>query len=97
MSKRTRALQISPKVRVIVKERDKWCALCGSSYRLEIAHYVSRGSGGLGIPENLYLLCNSCHREFDQSGKRQIYKRYLKEYLKTLYENWNEKELKYKK
>ena len=97
MNKRTQALQINAKTREIVRERDKWCVCCGSPYRLEIAHFISRGSGGLGIPENLILLCRECHREYDQSGKREKYRNYLRIYLKTQYSNWDETKLKYKK
>lgn len=97
MNKRTQALQINAKTREIVRERDKWCVCCGNPYRLEIAHFISRGSGGLGVEQNLVLLCRECHREYDQSGKREIYRNYLRNYLKTQYTNWNEKELIYKK
>lgn len=94
---RTRALQISPQARKIVKERDKWCVCCGNIYKLEIAHYISRGSGGLGIPENLVLLCQACHYDYDQTGKRKAIGTYLKSYLQSQYSNWDETKLKYKK
>ncbi len=98
MSNRTKALQITPKVRANVKARDaNCCVCCGSPYRLEIAHYISRGSGGLGIEENLILMCRECHREFDQSGKREQYRNYLRSYLKLMYKNWDETKLTYKK
>lgn len=97
---RTNALQISPKSRQIIHERDKWCIMCGKTSRLEIAHYISRGSGGLGIPENLVLLCQDCHREYDQSGnrlQRLALGSYIKSYLQTQYPNWDETKLKYRK
>lgn len=97
VSKRTQALQINAKTRKIIHERDKWCVCCGNPYRLEIAHFISRGSGGLGIPENLVLLCRECHREYDQSGKREQYRNYLRVYLKDQYPNWDETKLKYRK
>lgn len=99
-SKRTQALQISPKARKTVHERDKWCVMCGKTYQLEIAHYISRGNGGLGIPENLVLLCQDCHREYDQSGNfqtRAAFGSYIKSYLESQYSNWDEKKLKYRK
>ena len=100
VSKRTQALQINAKTRKIIHERDKWCVCCGNPYRLEIAHYISRGNGGLGIPENLVLLCQDCHREYDQSGnrlQRLALGSYIKSYLQTQYPNWDEKKLKYRK
>lgn len=66
-SKRTRACDISPAVREIVNRRDKGCIFCLAAYelpqgyipelfRMEIMHFVSRSTGGLGIPENLAKL-----------------------------------------
>jgi 5-methylcytosine-specific restriction endonuclease McrA len=71
-SARSKATDISPKVREIIKERDKTCILCGSSQMLTIADYVPRSKGGLGIPENLVLLCMKCHEEFDHSKYSNI-------------------------
>lgn len=96
-SKRTLALSISPNARKRVQERDKWCVLCGSHHWLEIAHYVSRGRGGVGIEENLVLLCHECHMKYDQSKHRTEIKETLKNYLQAQYPNWDERKLFYKK
>lgn len=96
MSKRTQALQITPQVRKIVWERDKWCILCGK-VGTDTAHYISKGSGGLGIEQNLVLLCRKCHMDYDQSGKRLIIKEIIKSYLKIQYSNWDESKLKYRR
>ena len=47
MSKRSKACDITPKVRREVMERDKRCVNCGRTNMLTIAHvYVSRAHGG---------------------------------------------------
>lgn len=96
-SKRTKALQVSPQVRQTVVKRDKWCIRCGKVYRLEVAHYVSRGSGGLGIPQNLVLLCQECHRLYDQSVHRNTIGKFIENYLKTHYNDWDKTKLKYRR
>lgn len=96
-----RGTEISPKVRRIVLERDsQWgcpcCIYCGSPYHIEIAHYVSRGRGGYGIPQNLVCLCSHCHRNLDNGSDieymRDI-KRRVESYLREHYEDWDEMEL----
>ena len=50
MSKRSKACDISPKVKKKVWERDNHCCIiCGSPYAMPNAHYISRAQGGLGI------------------------------------------------
>lgn len=93
-SKRSVACDISSEVRKIVKDRDKACIFCGSAQDLEIAHYISRGSGGLGIPENLTLACHKCHVELDQGVKGKYYKAYQKAYLYELYPGFNDRRYK---
>lgn len=77
---------ITPKVRKEVYERDRWCVLCGTPYNLQCAHFISRGSGGLGIPQNLVMLCIKCHRDYDQSGHRKEIREQIKNYLSRFYE-----------
>ena len=38
---------------------------CPKPYNLERAHIIARCEGGPDIPENLVLLCHSCHVETD--------------------------------
>lgn len=98
MKKRTRALDISPKVKRAVWERDGHiCVLCGSQYAMPNAHYIPRSHGGLGIEENVVTLCFNCHARYDNSSDRESLKTQIRAYLKGKYPNWNETELYYKK
>ena len=64
-SARTKACDISPKVRQAVGERDNWiCILCGRP-GIPNAHYRPRSDGGLGIEQNIVTLCPTCHRLYD--------------------------------
>ena len=96
-SKRSRACDISPKVRKEVLERDKKCIICGATYGLQIAHYISRARGGLGIPQNLGAMCVKCHGEMDNGKYHKEHQNAFREHLKAHYEGWNEKELYYDK
>ena len=96
-SKRSKACDISPKVRKAVLERDKKCIICGATYGLQIAHYISRARGGLGIPQNLAAMCVKCHGEMDNGKYHKEHQNAFRERLKAHYEGWNEKELYYDK
>jgi hypothetical protein len=96
-SKRSKACDISPKVRKEVLERDGKCIICGTTYGLQIAHYVSRARGGLGIPQNLAAMCVKCHGEMDNGKYHKEHQKAFREHLKAHYEGWNEKDLVYKK
>ena len=100
MNKRTKATSISSKVRKEVKERDKRCVICGETWGLEIAHvFVNRSHGGLGIKENLALLCKKHHMLLDGGKQReQIELRFrVEQYLRSLYGEIDIKRLKYDK
>jgi 5-methylcytosine-specific restriction endonuclease McrA len=103
MTKRTKELSISPKVRKEVYERDSWdgatcCIFCGSPYRIEVAHFIPRSLGGLGIVENLAAGCIDCHKLLDygfpeqRKEKRTLFRNYL---IYRYGESWNEELLKY--
>ena len=94
-SKRSKACDISPKVRKEVLERDKKCIICGVTYGLQIAHYISRARGGLGIAQNLAAMCVKCHGEMDNGKYHKEHQNAFREHLKAHYEGWNEKELYY--
>ena len=97
-SKRSKACDISPKVRNEVLGRDNCqCIICGEKHNLQIAHYVSRARLGLGIPQNLATMCLSCHFQYDNGKYHKEIKEAFREYLKAHYDNWNEQELTYKK
>ena len=102
LSERTKATDISPKVRQEVYQRDSWdgrtcCIKCGSPYSLQVAHFIGRGQGGLGIKENLVVLCVKCHQMYDQSDQMNEMKEFIKTYLDNYYPNFTDDERKFKK
>ena len=87
MSKRSIACNITPRVREIVKKRDRGCIFCQCEYHMppdyddiflislnsyQIMHFVPRSQGGLGAPENLAMGCVYHHDMMDNgSGGRR--------------------------
>lgn len=97
-SKLSKACDISPKVRKEVMERDGFqCVICDGNDCLQVAHYISRARGGLGIPQNLAVLCIRCHISFDNGKEHIEIKNRLKKHFSALYDDWNEKKLIYSK
>lgn len=98
MSKRSKACDISPAVREAVYKRDKHsCIVCGRTQNIQVAHFISRGRGGLGIEENLGCMCLQHHYDFD-NGKYHIeIGQIFEEYLKEHYPEWDKEKLIYKK
>ena len=97
MRKRTKALTISQKVKAAVFNRDGGkCIVCGR-FGSPCAHYISRAQGGLGIEENIVTLCDECHRRFDQTADRKVYRDMIAAYLRQQYPGWDEKKLIYRK
>ncbi len=97
MSKASKACDISSKVRLAVGKRDNYsCIICGS-YNIQIAHYISRARGGLGIPENLACLCPHCHYEYDNGKLHNEIKKAFEDHLRQHYPNWDNKKLTYSK
>ena len=105
-NKRTKACEIPTSVRRLVNERDSGCIFCLAMYEIpqgyrpemycmEIMHFVSRSSGGLGIPENLAKGCIYHHRMLDHSPKRQEMKLIFETYLRNHYPDWEESRLYY--
>lgn len=98
MHKQTKACSIPRKVKDAVWKRDLHsCILCGSRLAFPNAHYIPRSEGGLGIEQNIVTLCADCHRAYDQSPVRKQYRVLIKQYLKSKYPDWDEKELVYHK
>lgn len=98
MSKRSKACDISKKTKDIVWERDKHrCIFCGSPNAMPNAHVIPRSKGGLGVEKNIVTACIDCHRKMDQTSEREKYLNQAKKYLKSIYSDWNEEELIYKK
>ena len=104
--KRSKATDISQKVKKAVWERDGGrCVVCGCNYNvMPNAHYIARSKGGLGIEENIVTLCteltdNKCHHKYDfgtREEREEIGER-IAEYLKSKYPDWNEQKLIYRR
>lgn len=98
MNKRTKALDISPRVKKIVWERDGHCCIiCGSPYASPCCHYIPRSQGGLGIEQNIFTGCETCHMAYDQSTQRAILRDTIADYLRSQYKNWDDIRLTYLK
>lgn len=98
MKRTTRACSITARTRAQVYERDGGrCIFCGSVHALQTAHYIPRSLLGLGIPENLAMLCMRCHDEYDNGAYHKVLKQQFREYLKGQYKDWDENQLVYKK
>lgn len=109
-SRRSRACQISGKVRNEVKERDGGCIFCRKGILLpegyefgmqvpEIMHFRSRARGGLGIAENLALGCRYHHELLDSGahGERDVLLPVFEAYLREQYPEWDSVEKEYRK
>lgn len=97
-SKRTKACDITKKVKDTVWERDGGrCVVCGSHQAMPNSHYIRRSQGGLGIEENIVTMCTLCHRMYDQGSDRRTTEAYLEKYLKSKYPDWSREKLIYKK
>lgn len=108
MSKRSRACEFSAKERTLIKDRDYGCIFCRRRYRMEsantfntsimeIMHYIPRSQGGLGIAKNAALGCKYHHMMMDESEHRAEMREMMKDYLKGMYQDWNEDDLVYHK
>lgn len=98
MSKIKKFTSISNDVwREVMKRDNAKCIVCGEKHNLQIAHYISRARLGLGISENLVVLCLKCHYEYDNGKKHKEYKEFIKNYLKSKYPDWDEKKIVFKK
>lgn len=49
------------RLRAYLLLRDRVCVACGTTDRLHIDHVVPRHQGGSHHPDNLQLLCITCH------------------------------------
>ena len=103
-SKRSKATDISAKVKEVVWERDKGlCAVCGNGHNvMPNAHYISRAKGGLGIEQNIVTLCtnltdNKCHHRYDNTVEHDEIGEIIKQYLISKYANWENVNLIYDK
>ena len=98
MRKGTKACDISQSVKEKVWQRDKCrCICCGSPFAMPNAHFIARSQLGLGIEQNIVTLCAKCHHNYDHTTKREEYREYIRNYLKSKYPDWNEEKLRYRK
>ena len=98
MRRETRFTGISPATWKRVYERDGGrCVLCGRGGVLQGAHIVPRSKGGLGREMNIVMLCPACHRRYDQTPERKAMDEEIKTYIKRLYPDWDERNMKYRK
>lgn len=99
-TKLSKATDIPMSVKRKVWARDgERCIYCGRNKAMPNAHYIRRSLGGLGIEKNVVTLCQDCHHNFDNGDEtiREHYKEYIRNYLKSKYENWNEQDLIFKR
>lgn len=97
-SRRSKACDISKKVKDAVWERDHHrCILCGSPTAMPNAHYIPRSRGGLGVEKNVVTLCWGCHITYDQTTQRKHLQVLIREYLQSRYDAWDEEELVYRR
>ena len=106
MRKDTKARDFDRKAKEAIAERDSiegWpcCLYCGLAAPAPLAwsnaHFISRGQGGLGIPENGLTLCPECHRRYDQTTARSEMREFFRKYLQEYYPGWYEEKLHYTK
>lgn len=104
MNKRTRKLDIPPKVKKEVFLRDEGkCVICGNDYNvMPNSHFIKRSQGGLGIKENVFTACtnftnNKCHERWEHHKCSEQEKDKVIAHFKALYPDWNEQDLYYTK
>ena len=100
--KRTKATEISAKVKKIVWERDNCCCIFCHRYVpmfFANAHYIKRSQGGLGIPENIFTACKECHDKEEFGKYEQLeFRDRVEEYLRNYYgDEWTKEKIIYKK
>ena len=99
-NKITKATAIPKKIKLKVWERDNHkCIFCQTpvSWNYANSHFIKRSHLGLGIEENIFTACPTCHHDFDDTPKREFLLPLAKDYLMSKYDYWNEDMLVYKK
>lgn len=113
MHKRTKYLQYDKATaEKVIRRQNHECIFCRMGYRIahrnmsslgfnvyDIAHFIGKGQGGLGIEENLVLLCRYHHTKYDNgnNGWREEMEAIMEEYLKSQYKDWSRDKLIYRK
>lgn len=99
-SRRTKACEITRKVKEAVWERDNHrCIFCGRWVPVSNAccHVIPRSHGGLGVEWNIVTGCAECHFRLDNTSGRETMLSKAKAYLRGKYKDWNERDLIYDK
>ena len=98
MSKMTIACEFSPKVRAVIKKRDKYmCIYCNRPVE-HIHHTFVLRRFGLGVEHNGVSLCSPHHAMIHSSSKMSaIIDKYCKDYLTNIYGKIDINDLKYNK
>ena len=99
--RQTKETEIPKLVKESVWYRDKRrCIFCDREVPMFYAnaHLVPRSAGGLGIEENIFTACDSCHGEQDNGLNSKEYNLKAENHLKSIYgANWDKKKLIYRK
>lgn len=98
-SKVTDATSILRNTRQEVLVRDLGrCIICGSMNALQCHHYIYRKPHlGMGIKENLVMLCVHCHDRVHKHDKQNHLVTHIKKYLDKLYPDFKDEDRVYKK
>lgn len=110
-SRAAKAREFTPAERNKIFLRDAGqCIFCRKNYHMEdatwlgkeilsIMHYVPRSKNGLGIAENGALGCQYHHEMMDngKDDRRDEMLQIFREYLQSMYPNWDEDMLTYSK
>lgn len=108
---RNKRLQFDMKTKQKIAQRDMTCLFCRQQYHMstagdeygysipDIAHYVNKSAGGLGIEENGVLVCRYHHQLLDNGNKglrgEMLFR--MEAYLKSIYPGWTKEDLYYRK
>ena len=98
-SKVTKATDIPKNVRQEVLMRDRGrCIFCGTMDNLQCHHYLYRKPHlGMGIKENLVMLCINCHDRLHKHDKGFVLRNFVKDYLDKHYPGFKDKDRVYRK
>ena len=98
MHRETKATSISTATKKTVWARDFCrCVACGSINAGPHCHFIRRSQGGLGVEQNIWTGCDTCHRAVDSEGTDGPLHERMRDYFRTLYPDWDESKLVYKK
>ena len=98
MHRETKATSISAATKKAVWARDFCrCVVCGSINAGPHCHFIRRSQGGLGVEQNIWTGCDTCHMAFDSEGTDGPLHERMRDYFRTLYPGWDESKLVYKK